>query len=193
MIIVIPYLGELCNLWMNYVFFSSKWQDKRFKHSAQYIKELICIALSSVAKLMLWVVFFYEDPPIVLALSRQDILEGTDLSVNCEATPGNPRLSTFYWTNTRNDAFRQDGATLQLPKIERSSSSTYRCTVENNYNISEKGTDNVTMVVNVLCMFGILFLLLYIHDTCSIIMTQMHYKTCDKRRGILINIFGYNL
>lgn len=89
-------------------------------------------------------------PPIVLALSRQDIIEGTDLSVTCEATPGNPRFSTFYWTNTRNDAFRQDGATLQLPKIERSSSSTYRCTVENNYNISEKGTDNQTMVVNVL-------------------------------------------
>lgn len=48
-------------------------------------------------------------------------------------------------------AFRQNGSTLQLTKIERNSSGTYRCTAENTYSIGNRGTHSQDMVVNVLC------------------------------------------
>uniref|UniRef100_K1RBT9 Uncharacterized protein n=1 Tax=Magallana gigas TaxID=29159 RepID=K1RBT9_MAGGI len=79
-------------------------------------------------------------------MSRRNIIEGRDLSVYCTATPGNPTSTTFYWTNP---GFRQNGSTLQLPNIQRTSSGTYRCTTENNYNNGEKGTDSQSMIVNV--------------------------------------------
>lgn len=76
-----------------------------------------------------------------------------DLSINCQATPGNPSSTTFYWTN--NQGFRQNGATLQIYIIQRTSSGTYRCTAENNYGNGEKGTDSQSMDVNVQCMYSI--------------------------------------
>eukprot|EP00105_Crassostrea_gigas_P023187 XP_011442936.1 PREDICTED: contactin-5 isoform X2 [Crassostrea gigas] len=83
-------------------------------------------------------------------LSQQDILEGRNLSVTCKATPGNPSLTTFYWTKVDIQGFRQNGATLHIPNIQRNSSGTYRCTAENSYSNGEKGTHNQSMVVNVL-------------------------------------------
>lgn len=50
-----------------------------------------------------------------------------------------------------NPGFRQNETTLQLYKIQRTSSGTYKCTAENNYSNGEKGTHIQTMVVNVLC------------------------------------------
>eukprot|EP00105_Crassostrea_gigas_P023191 XP_011442940.1 PREDICTED: cell adhesion molecule 1 isoform X2 [Crassostrea gigas] len=85
-------------------------------------------------------------PPTLITMSRRNIIEGRDLSVYCTATPGNPTSTTFYWTNP---GFRQNGSTLQLPNIQRTSSGTYRCTTENNYNNGEKGTDSQSMIVNV--------------------------------------------
>lgn len=90
-------------------------------------------------------------PPTVHMLSQQDILEGRDLSVTCKATPGNPSSTTFYWTN--NQGFRQNGATLQLYIIQKTNSGTYRCTAENNYGDGEKGTNSLSMVVDVQCNF----------------------------------------
>ncbi|XP_065933048.1 neural cell adhesion molecule 1 isoform X2 [Magallana gigas] len=89
-------------------------------------------------------------PPKVHMLSQQDILEGRNLSVTCKATPGNPSLTTFYWTKVEFQGFRQNGATLHIPNIQRNSSGTYRCTAENSYSNGEKGTHNQSMVVNVL-------------------------------------------
>nr|XP_034300634.1 B-cell receptor CD22-like [Crassostrea gigas] len=86
-------------------------------------------------------------PPTVIALSRQYIIEGRNLSINCQATPGNPSSTTFYWTN--NQGFRQNGATLQLYIIQKTNSGTYRCTAENNYGDGEKGTNSLSMVVDV--------------------------------------------
>uniref|UniRef100_A0A8W8P1S0 Uncharacterized protein n=1 Tax=Magallana gigas TaxID=29159 RepID=A0A8W8P1S0_MAGGI len=91
-----------------------------------------------------------EYPPIINALSQQDITEGSHLSVTCEATPGNPNSTTFYWTKVDNSGFGHDGPTLQLPNIQRTSSGTYRCTTENNYSNGERGTDSQAMVINVL-------------------------------------------
>lgn len=88
---------------------------------------------------------------MVNTLSQQDIIEGRDISVTCTATPGNPSSTTFYWTKVDNSGFRQNGATLQLPDIQRTSSGTYRCTAENNYSNGEKGTDSQSMFINVLC------------------------------------------
>lgn len=67
-------------------------------------------------------------------------------------TPGNPRSTTVYWTKVENSGFRQNGHTLHVPNIQRTSSGTYRCTAENNYSNGEKGTHNQSMVVNVFCM-----------------------------------------
>lgn len=94
------------------------------------------------------------DTPHVNTLSQQDIIEGRNLSVTCHATPGNPSSTTFYWTKVNNPGFRENGAILQLPNIQRNSSGTYRCTAENNYSNAERGTDNQSMVINVLCKLG---------------------------------------
>lgn len=83
---------------------------------------------------------------------QRDIIEGRDLSVTCQAIPGNPSASTFYWTKVNNPGFRQNGPTLQLPNIQRTSTGTYICTAENNYSNGEKGTNNQTMVIKVFCM-----------------------------------------
>lgn len=91
------------------------------------------------------------DPPLVNALSDQDIIEEGNLSVTCNATPGNPSSITYFWTKVDNSGLRQNGATLQLHKIKRSSSGIYKCTAENSYSNGEKGSDSQSMSVNVLC------------------------------------------
>lgn len=85
-------------------------------------------------------------------LSQQTLMEGKNLSITCEASPGNPWFTTFFWTKVNDQGFKQNGPTLELPSIQRASSGTYRCTAENNYNNGEKGSDSQTMEVNVLCM-----------------------------------------
>lgn len=86
-------------------------------------------------------------------LDGKDIKEGDNLSVSCDATPGNPKSMTVYWTKVDDPGFRQNGIFLQLPYIHRNSSGTYKCTAENRYNNKENGTDNQTMLVNVLCKY----------------------------------------
>lgn len=91
------------------------------------------------------------DPPVVNALSNQNILEGGDLSVNCIATPGNPSSTTFYWTKLEDPGFRQNGSILQLYNIQRTSSDTYKCTAENIFKNGEKGTHSQSLVASVQC------------------------------------------
>lgn len=82
------------------------------------------------------------------------------MSFNCQATPGNPNSTTFYWTKIDNQEFRQSGSTLHLPNIQRTNSGTYRCTTENSYSNGEKGTHSQSIIVNVQCEISIYF---YIH------------------------------
>uniref|UniRef100_A0A8W8LC32 Ig-like domain-containing protein n=1 Tax=Magallana gigas TaxID=29159 RepID=A0A8W8LC32_MAGGI len=96
------------------------------------------------------VIIKIASPPTVHMLSQQDILEERNLSITCKATPGNPSSTTFYWTKVDNPGFRHNGSTLHLPNIQRTSSGTYICRAENNYNNEEKGTDSQSMDVNVL-------------------------------------------
>lgn len=91
------------------------------------------------------------DPPIVNKLYQHDIIEGSDLSVTCTVTPGNPSSTTFYWTKVDDPGFRQNGSTLQLPNVPRNSSGVYMCSAENIYTNGGNGIQNQTMVVNVLC------------------------------------------
>lgn len=88
---------------------------------------------------------------MVNALSQQNIFEGRNLSVTCQAIPGNPNSTTFFWIKVDNTRLRQNGQTLHIPNIQRTSSGTYRCTVENMYINGTKGTDSQSMVVNVQC------------------------------------------
>ncbi|XP_052691152.1 kin of IRRE-like protein 1 [Crassostrea angulata] len=88
-------------------------------------------------------------PPTVNALSRQDMIEGGNLSVDCLATPGNPSSTTFYWTKEDDPEFRQNGSIIQLYTIQRNSSGTFKCTAENVYYDEEKGIHRRTMVINV--------------------------------------------
>lgn len=103
------------------------------------------------------------DPPTTNALSQQNIIEGRTLLVTCHATPGNPNYTTFFWAKVDNPGFRQSGATLQVPNIQKTSSGTYNCTVENNYNNGGKGIDSQSMVINVQCEVSYFFLY-----TCNI-------------------------
>uniref|UniRef100_A0A8W8LD40 Ig-like domain-containing protein n=1 Tax=Magallana gigas TaxID=29159 RepID=A0A8W8LD40_MAGGI len=96
------------------------------------------------------VIIKIASPPTVHMLSQRDILEGRNLSVTCKATPGNPSSTTFYWTKVDNPGFRHNVSTLHLPSIQRTSSGTYRCTAENNYNNKEKGTASQSIDINVL-------------------------------------------
>jgi hypothetical protein len=105
-------------------------------------------------------IFISLDPPFVSPLSKQDIIEGRDLSVTCSITPGNPSSSTIFWTKVGLPGFRQEGPTLQLPGINRTSSGNYSCTAENKYNNDEKGTADQSMVVNVLCKYHLSFTIL---------------------------------
>lgn len=98
-------------------------------------------------------IFLLTDPPTLSTLSQQDIIEGNDLSLTCTVTPGNPSITTFYLTKADNQGFRQNGPTLQLYNIQRTSSGTYRCIAENNYSNGERGTDSQSMAVNVLCRY----------------------------------------
>ena len=86
-----------------------------------------------------------------MPLTQQEIVEGSDLSVTCRATPGNPSSTTFFWTKVDNSGFRQNGARLHIPNIPRDRFGVYRCTAENTYNIGGKGMNSQEMVVNVLC------------------------------------------
>lgn len=91
------------------------------------------------------------DPPKQIPLLQQNIIEGQNLSVICNVTPGNPISTTFYWTKVDNPEFRQNGSALQLQDIQRTSSGTYNCTAQNTLTNGEFGTDNQIMVVNVQC------------------------------------------
>ena len=86
----------------------------------------------------------------MIHLTQKDIIETQDLFIICGANPGNPNLTIFVWTKVDSE-FRQNGSTLQLPNIQRTSSGTYRCTAVNTYSSGAKGAHSQTMVVNVLC------------------------------------------
>lgn len=101
------------------------------------------------------IIILFEDPPVVNPLSQQNITEGSNLSVNCTATPGNPSTTTIYWTKIDNLGFRENGSILKLFNIQRTNSGTYVCAAENKYINERKGTHNETMVVNVQCKYYI--------------------------------------
>ena len=90
----------------------------------------------------------------MIHLAQKDIIEAQNLFIICGANPGNPNLTIFVWTKV-DSGFRQNGSTLQLPNIQRTSSGTYRCTAENTYSNGEKGTNSQNMVIDV--YVGILF------------------------------------
>lgn len=91
------------------------------------------------------------DPPLVKNLSQQNIIEGYNLSVTCEATDGNPISTSLFWTKADNPLFKQEGATLELPNIQRTRSGIYTCTAENTFLDGKKGKHSQSMVVNVQC------------------------------------------
>lgn len=101
----------------------------------------------------------FSDPPSVKPLSQQNVIEGNNLSVTCEAYAGNPSYYTFFWSN--NAGLRQNGSTLHLLNLQRNSSDTYWCTAENNYGFEDKGSNSQSMFINVLCECIWLNMLLY--------------------------------
>ena len=96
-------------------------------------------------------VFIITDPPSILYLPKQDINETSDFSIVCNATPGNPNKTTFYWTRQNDPVFKRNGSILHIPNIQRNSSGTYSCTAKNSYNNTEMGIDTKNLIVNVLC------------------------------------------
>ena len=83
--------------------------------------------------------------------TQQQIIEGEDLLVTCNATQGNPNSTAIFWSKSNDPGFRQTGTTLRLLNIHRNNSGTYKCTAENTYSNGEKGTTSQNMVIVVLC------------------------------------------
>ncbi|XP_061182272.1 hemicentin-1-like [Saccostrea echinata] len=90
-------------------------------------------------------------PPIVSHITNQDIIEGSNLTVQCSFTAGNPPQTTVYWIRSGDSGFRQNGRILQLQKIDRDSTGTYVCVAKNIYSLGGTGTSSRAMDVNVLC------------------------------------------
>lgn len=84
-------------------------------------------------------------------LSEEYVIEGKDLLVTCQTTPGNPNSTSFYWTKVDNQGFKQNGSTLQVYNITRNSSGTYKCTAENTYKNGKKGIHSQKLKVDVQC------------------------------------------
>lgn len=136
-------------------------EDKNLKN-IQYIQLKILNAIILYVLLCVFIVLcsqvilihyclFSIDPPVVYSFRQQDIIEGTNLSVTCNYSSGNPSPTTFLWTQENNQSFKQYGTVLQLPTIQKSESGTYICTAENNLTNTKKGNHSQSMVVNVLC------------------------------------------
>lgn len=98
-----------------------------------------------------YVYLFFTDPPSGNSLTGKDIFEGRSLSITCQANPGNPNYTTLFWTKVDDQELIQNGSTLKISNIQRSSSGTYVCTAENIYYNGNKGIHNQSMFVNVLC------------------------------------------
>lgn len=101
--------------------------------------------------LFLHVYLFFKDPPSVNNMTGTDIVEGLPLSITCRANPGNPNFTTLFWTKVDGQGLIQNGSTLRISNIQRSSSGTYVCTAENIYYNGKKGIHSQSMFVNVLC------------------------------------------
>lgn len=97
------------------------------------------------------VMFIFVDPPIVNELTRQDIKIGSNLSVICNVTQGNPNFWNISWTKLGDMKFIQNKPTLQLSEIQKKDSGTYICAVLVIYSSKDKETYNQSMVVNVQC------------------------------------------
>lgn len=125
----------------------------------------------------------FKDPPAVKTMSQRNITEGDILKITCEADPGNPNSTMFIWSMEGSSEFTQNGATLQLPNIRRTSSGIYKCTAQNNYDDGQKGTDSQSVVVNVLCEFDTT---LY-HTIMSPLSKKRHIVV-----NFLIKVFRFN-
>lgn len=123
---------------------------------------------------------------------HQDIIEGSDLSVTSQATPGKANSTTFYWTKVDNPGFRQNGSTLQLHNIQRNSSGTYKCTAENSYNNGGKGTHTQSFVVNVQCK--VCLQILYDYDEfCHFNVNISQHTLCNVDVILLLRIDQHSL
>lgn len=106
-----------------------------------------------------------KDAPRLLNLTQQNITEGETVIVRCEVIEGNPNSTNVYWTRVGDSTFQENSATLQLLKIQRNSSGSYKCTAENMFNDGSKGTHSQIMFINVLCeIFLFLRTILRIYD-----------------------------
>ena len=97
------------------------------------------------------VILYSAVPPIVSILSTKDVIEGSNLSVKCQASPGNPSTTTFFWTKINDREFLNNGPLLQFYNVQKTIAGTYRCTGENTYFNGDKGRHSQDMTVDVLC------------------------------------------
>lgn len=84
-------------------------------------------------------------------LTTQDVKIGSNLSVICHVTQGNPNYTKISWTKVGNTEFKHNKPTLNLPEIQKIDSGTYICAVLVIYSSEDEETYNQSMVVNVQC------------------------------------------
>lgn len=116
---------------------------------ADNLKTLKCKALNNKVPKTALTTLNVEYPPTVFKLDQQNIVEGTNLSVTCNATSGNPSTTTFFWTLIGHPFFSRKGSILKLSNIQKNNSGTYSCTAINVYSNGRKGNHSQGMLVNV--------------------------------------------
>lgn len=97
------------------------------------------------------------DPPEVKILPKKTQIEHTNLSINCNTTPGNPNTTKFLWTKVDSPGFMQREANLLLPHIQKNSSGTYKCKATNTYRNGDTGTHSGEIVIDIQCKLCSLF------------------------------------
>lgn len=105
---------------------------------------------------------------MIWPMGTKRTIEGSNLSVTCSYTLGEPTATTVYWTKS-NSVFRYDDQMLWIPNIEKEDSGTYVCHAENSYSSGNRGTANATIRIDVQCQSKGVFML-------NLIFLSKHFR-----------------
>ncbi|XP_052803536.1 uncharacterized protein LOC128233749 isoform X2 [Mya arenaria] len=116
-------------------------------------------------------------PKITNFTSNVEVLEGVNVSLICNATPGNPNITSYYWTTTNQTKQRIYDRYLFIQNISRTEEDVYTCLVQNSMDPTGcqgvNGSDTASIHVDVqyeasIKSFAVLNTTVYHSDSLSL-------------------------